>query len=43
MNYRYLFKSIKIGSMELKNRLAMPSINHSYSEDGQVNERLKAI
>ena len=42
MNYRYLFKSIKIGSMELKNRLAMPSINHSYSEDGQVNERLTA-
>ena len=42
MNYRYLFKSIKIGSIELKNRLAMPSINHSYSEDGQVNERLTA-
>jgi len=28
--------------MELKNRIAMPAINHGYSEDGQVNDRLIA-
>lgn len=42
MNYRYLFQPIHIGEMELKNRIAMPAINHSYSEDGRVNERLIA-
>ena len=40
MNYRYLFRPLWIGGMELKNRIAMPAINHSYSEDGHVNERL---
>ncbi len=40
MDYRYLFRPLWIGGMELKNRIAMPAINHSYSEDGHVNERL---
>ena len=42
MNLRYLFKPIMIGTMELKNRIAMPAINHGYSEDGHVNDRLVA-
>ncbi len=40
MKYRALFQPIKIGAVELRNRISMPAINHSYSEDGQVNQRL---
>jgi len=42
MNFRYLFKPITIGAMQLKNRIAMPCINHSYSKDGVANDRLVA-
>jgi len=35
-----LFEPIKVGSMELKNRIAMPAIHHFYTPDGFVNERL---
>lgn len=42
MKLNYLFKPITIANMELKNRIVMPCINHSYSPDGMVNERLIA-
>jgi len=35
-----LFEPIKVGRMELKNRIAMPAIHHCYTPDGFVNERL---
>ncbi len=35
-----LFEPIRVGSMELKNRIAMPAIHHFYTPDGFVNERL---
>ncbi len=35
-----LFEPIKVGPVELKNRIAMPAIHHSYTPDGFVNERL---
>ncbi len=35
-----LFDPIKVGSMELKNRICMPAIHHCYTPDGLVNERL---
>ena len=42
MNFQYLFKPIAIGTLQLKNRIAMPCINHSYSADGVANDRLVA-
>ncbi|MCL6612446.1 MAG: FAD-dependent oxidoreductase [Peptococcaceae bacterium] len=35
-----LFKPIKIGSLEVKNRISMPAIHHAYTPDGFVNDRL---
>ncbi len=35
-----LFDPIKIGAMELKNRIAMPAVHHCYTPEGFVNERL---
>ncbi len=35
-----LFEPIKIGSMELRNRIVMPAIHHSFTPDGFVNEKL---
>jgi 2,4-dienoyl-CoA reductase (NADPH2) len=35
-----LFEPIKVGNLELKNRIAMPAIHHCYTPDGFVNERL---
>ena len=35
-----LFQPIKVGQMELKNRIAMPAIHHCYTPEGFVNERL---
>lgn len=35
-----LFEPIKIGSLQLKNRIAMPAIHHAYCPNGLVNERL---
>lgn len=35
-----LFQPIKIGSLELKNRISMPAIHHSFTPDGFVNDRL---
>ncbi|MEW5784478.1 MAG: FAD-dependent oxidoreductase [Bacillota bacterium] len=35
-----LFVPIKIGKLELKNRIAMPAIHHCYSPEGFVNARL---
>jgi 2,4-dienoyl-CoA reductase (NADPH2) len=42
VKYRHLFQPIQIGAVELRNRISLPAINHSYSEDGQVNQRLIA-
>lgn len=35
-----LFQPIKIGNMELRNRIVMPAMHLSYTVDGQVNDRL---
>ncbi len=35
-----LFEPIRVGNMELKNRIAMPAVHHCYTPDGFVNERL---
>ncbi len=35
-----LFEPIRVGQMDLKNRIAMPAIHHSYTPEGFVNERL---
>lgn len=35
-----LFQPIKIGNLELKNRIVMPAMHLSYTLDGQVNDRL---
>jgi len=35
-----LFEPIKIGNLELKNRIAMPAMHLCYTPDGMVNERL---
>jgi len=35
-----LFEPIRVGKLELKNRIAMPAIHHSYTPEGFVNERL---
>jgi 2,4-dienoyl-CoA reductase (NADPH2) len=35
-----LFEPIRVGRLELKNRIAMPAIHHGYTPEGFVNERL---
>lgn len=35
-----LFDPIKIGALELKNRICMPAIHHCYTPEGLVNDRL---
>ena len=35
-----LFEPIRVGSMELKNRICMPAMHHNYSPEGYVNEKL---
>jgi len=35
-----LFEPIRVGRLKLKNRIAMPAIHHSYTDDGFINERL---
>ncbi|MBS3942868.1 MAG: FAD-dependent oxidoreductase [Dethiobacter sp.] len=35
-----LFDPIKIGDLELKNRICMPAIHHCYTPEGLVNDRL---
>lgn len=42
MKLQHLFTGINIAGMRLNNRIVMPCINHSYSPDGMVNERLIA-
>jgi 2,4-dienoyl-CoA reductase (NADPH2) len=37
--YRYLFSPIRINTLEIKNRLAYPSLGLLYSKDGKLNER----
>ena len=35
-----LLESIKIGKLELKNRMCMPAMHHCYTHDGFVNEKI---
>src|SRR5690554_469696 len=35
-----LFEPIKVGNLQLKNRICMPALHHCYAPDGFVNERL---
>lgn len=42
MKFRHLFQPLTIAGMQLRNRIVMPCINHSYSPDGMINERLTA-
>jgi len=37
--YRYLFSSIQINRLEIKNRIAYPSLGLLYSTDGKLNDR----
>lgn len=37
-----LFTPLKIGTVTLKNRIAMPAVHHAYTPDGFVNDRLVA-
>ena len=39
MKYERLFTPIKIGNMELKNRIVMPAMHHLYTENGYNTER----
>lgn len=39
MKYSRLFTPIKIGSMELKNRIVMPAMHHLYTENGYATPR----
>lgn len=41
MDFKYLFKPIRVGAVTLKNRVVMTAIHLFYTEDGAVNERLK--
>ena len=38
-----LFEPIRVGSMELKNRIVWTALGLNYCPDGQVNERLKSF
>ncbi|MCL5058181.1 MAG: FAD-dependent oxidoreductase [Actinobacteria bacterium] len=37
---KLLFEPIRIGNMDLKNRISMPAIHHNFTPDGFVNDRL---
>ncbi len=37
-----LLEPIRVGKLELRNRMAMPAMHHAYTPDGFVNERLIA-
>jgi 2,4-dienoyl-CoA reductase (NADPH2) len=37
--YRYLFSPIQINGLEIKNRIAYPSLGLLYSKDGKLNDR----
>jgi 2,4-dienoyl-CoA reductase (NADPH2) len=37
--YRYLFSPIRINTLEIKNRIAYPSLGLLYSRDGKLNDR----
>lgn len=40
MKYKRLFQPLKIGELEIRNRIAMPAIHTLYAADGYVTERL---
>jgi 2,4-dienoyl-CoA reductase (NADPH2) len=40
MEYRHLFKDLKIGPMTVKNRIAMPAMHLHYDDAGEVTDRL---
>ncbi len=35
-----LFEPVRLGSLELKNRICMPALHHNYSPEGFANEKL---
>ena len=37
--YRNLFSPIRINTLEIKNRIAYPSLGLLYSTDGKLNDR----
>jgi 2,4-dienoyl-CoA reductase (NADPH2) len=37
--YKYLFSPIKVNTVEIKNRIAYPSLGLLYSKDGKLNDR----
>lgn len=43
MTYDRLFSPLKIGKLELKNRILMPAIHLMYNMDGYANERFNAF
>ncbi len=38
-----LFKPIRIGQIELRNRIVMPALGLGYAVEGRVTDRLKAF
>ncbi|MEW6441279.1 MAG: FAD-dependent oxidoreductase [bacterium] len=41
MPFQHLFSPVRIGSMSVKNRIAMPSMGLMYTRDGSMNDRFK--
>ena len=41
MDLKHLFSPIQIGSMTVKNRIALPSMGLMYTHDGTMNDRFK--
>ncbi|MCL6558932.1 MAG: FAD-dependent oxidoreductase [Firmicutes bacterium] len=37
---KYLFTPVKIGSLEVRNRIVMPAIHTGFSPDGHINDRI---
>jgi len=40
MKFHYLFSSVKINSMELRNRIVMSAMHLGYTPKGEVTDRL---
>ena len=40
MVFKYLLEPIKINSMQLKNRMIMPALDHKFTPDGYATQQL---
>ncbi|RLB42561.1 MAG: hypothetical protein DRH12_05455, partial [Deltaproteobacteria bacterium] len=40
MEFPYLFSPIKVGNMELRNRIVMTAMHLGYTPEGEVTDRL---